>query len=322
MNLTSRYTGSAGELHHRHRRVQLGLEEPVRRPGRRLLRRRGSCEGCAAHQHDQHLDNVVEGVTIDLAGTSDEPVEVVVNRNTGARRRRQRLLSRPSTASSRRWASSTPTTRKPNAALCSATPRSPTSGALYRAIQANPQAVDGQFQFLFQVGVRVGEVLLELDRDKFRQALETDFDNVAELFSCLRTRPASPSRSLQARSSSPTRTHNQPRRRRADQTAGRELHELDRRPAQTQGREPARSDRPAGEADRAVRHPPNGARPPRIAVHRHGAGPSPSPEPAVRPQPRLMTLTQELADRTFEPTIWKFHVRSAVIGLRRTGGRR
>lgn len=196
MNLTSRYTGSAGEFIIDTGGFNLGLEElSAAQDAVVFFGAEDPAKAVLLTSTTNTLDNVVEGVTIDLKGTSDEPVEVVVNRNTGAIEDAVNgfveAFNSVITTMGQFDTYNEETERR--GALLGDTTVSNVRRALYRAIQANPQDVDGQFQFLFQVGVRVGEgAKLEFDRDKFRQALETDFDNVAELFSAFELAPREP----------------------------------------------------------------------------------------------------------------------------------
>ncbi|MCR9218303.1 MAG: flagellar filament capping protein FliD, partial [bacterium] len=196
MNLTSRYTGSAGEFIIDTGGFNLGLEElSAAQDAVVFFGAEDPAKAVLLTSTTNTLDNVVEGVTIDLKGTSDEPVEVVVSRNTGAIEDAVNgfveAFNSVITTMGQFDTYNEETERR--GALLGDTTVSNVRRALYRAIQANPQDVDGQFQFLFQVGVRVGEgAKLEFDRDKFRQALETDFDNVAELFSAFELAPREP----------------------------------------------------------------------------------------------------------------------------------
>lgn len=53
---------------------------------------------------------------------------------------------------------------------------------LFDTIQGRARNVDSSFNFFFEIGVKVGEgARLEFDRDRFRSALEQDFDGVQQL---------------------------------------------------------------------------------------------------------------------------------------------
>lgn len=131
------------------------------------------------------LDNVVQGVSIDLNATSTSPVEVVVSKNTetieksiedfvkafngvfeaidkydtyDADSNTRGILLGDSTASNVRQ-------------------------TMLRAVQSKPTGVEGEYQFLFEVGVRIGSgAKLEFDRERFRTAMAADPEGVKALF--------------------------------------------------------------------------------------------------------------------------------------------
>ncbi|MHC4414242.1 MAG: flagellar filament capping protein FliD [Planctomycetota bacterium] len=142
-------------------------------------------DGILIRRTSNTLDNVVEGVTIDLVSASDDPVTVTVSRDTEAivgkasdfvaafndaigrinqydfydteNEDRGVLLGNPTTARVR--------------------------NALYRVVQGRATGVETQFQYLSQVGITVGaEGVLKLDQEKFRDAYESDPEAVENLF--------------------------------------------------------------------------------------------------------------------------------------------
>ncbi len=131
------------------------------------------------------LDDVLPGVSIDLLSADDEPVTLTITRDTQTieddvaefvaafndavgridqydfynvdTEERGPLLGNPTTAQVR--------------------------GALFRTIQQKAVGVDTQFQYLSQVGIRVGaEGTLTFDRAKFEDAYEEDAEAVENLF--------------------------------------------------------------------------------------------------------------------------------------------
>jgi flagellar hook-associated protein 2 len=196
LNFTSRFTGSAGKFILDTKGFNLGLEElaaaedavvffGAEDPARAVL----------LTSTTNTLDNVIEGVTIDLKGTSDEPIDLVVQRDTGKIEDSVNELVDAFNAvidTIARFDSYDADTERRGPLLGDNTV-SRVRQSLYRAIQGRPQDVDGQFQFLFQVGVKIGDgAKLEFDRDRFRESLETDFENVAELFSAFELAPREP----------------------------------------------------------------------------------------------------------------------------------
>ena len=196
INLTSRYTGSAGEFILDTNGFNLGLEElSAAQDAVVFFGAEDPAKAVLLTSTTNTLDNVVEGVTIDLKNASDEAVEVVVQRNTGAIEEAVNAFVEAFNGVITTMAQfdkyDEETERR--GALLGDNTVSNVRRSLYRAIQGRPQDVDGQFQFLFQVGVRIGEgAQLEFDRDKFRQALETDFENVSELFAAFEQAPREP----------------------------------------------------------------------------------------------------------------------------------
>ncbi|MEC9374430.1 MAG: flagellar filament capping protein FliD, partial [Planctomycetota bacterium] len=151
--------------------------------------------GIALTSSTNTLDNVIAGVTIDLLTTSEDPVEINVQRDVSAAEtaindfieafnnvfdridfherfdqesgERGLLLGDSTLANIRR--------------------------SLLRTVQGRPQGVQSQFFGLFQAGVGIGEgSRLEFDRDRFREALEQDPQGIADLFAAFRLDPITP----------------------------------------------------------------------------------------------------------------------------------
>lgn len=131
------------------------------------------------------LDGVIPGVTIDLNSTSDELVDVTVTRNTESIitaidefiAAYNEVLDRIDFQT--RYDSETEV-RGP---LLGDSTLSILRSSLSRTSLGTPLGVDDEFSRLSQVGVKVIEGgKLSLDRDKLRDAMEQDFEAVAELF--------------------------------------------------------------------------------------------------------------------------------------------
>lgn len=131
------------------------------------------------------LDGIISDVNIDLLSASTQPVTLTVSRDTEAIVAAvKRLVTTFNDAIGRidDADSFDAETEKRGILLGNATVARVRS-ALYRAVQGRALGVGGQFQFLTQVGIRVGSGgTLELDETKFRAALEKDFGDVTELF--------------------------------------------------------------------------------------------------------------------------------------------
>lgn len=131
------------------------------------------------------LDNVVQGVSIDLNATSTEAVEVVVSRNTEAMEKsiEDFVKAFNGVFESIDKYDTYDQDSNTRGVLLGDTTASNVRQTLLRAVQSKPTGVDGEYQFLFQVGVRIGAgAKLEFDREKFRTALAADPEGVKALF--------------------------------------------------------------------------------------------------------------------------------------------
>ncbi len=132
------------------------------------------------------LDGVVAGVTIDLKRATNEPVELTVTKDTTA-------IETAVDDFVKSFNKVLETIGKYDKYDAEAEVRGVllgdnTAGSvrtrLLSAVQGRGIGVDSQFDFLFQVGIKIGAgAKLEFDRDQFREALEADPEGVAELFS-------------------------------------------------------------------------------------------------------------------------------------------
>ncbi|MFG0251918.1 MAG: flagellar filament capping protein FliD, partial [Phycisphaerales bacterium JB038] len=131
------------------------------------------------------LDDAIEGVSIDLNGTSDDPVELVVSRDTTKIEDSINAFVEAFNGVIARieFYDSYDTDNEQRGTLLGDTTVNQLRTRLYSTVQGEPTGVDGEFSYLFEVGVSVGdEGKLEFDRDKFRDALESDPEGVADLF--------------------------------------------------------------------------------------------------------------------------------------------
>lgn len=141
------------------------------------------------------LDDVVAGVTIDLKGTSPEPIEVSVQRDTEAIETAVDAFVEAFNAVAEKINSYDrfdAETEQRGVLLGDVTVNN-IERSMYRLVQGRAQNVSGPFQFLFQIGIRIGsDAKLEFDRDDFRDALESNFDNVADLLGAFELAPREP----------------------------------------------------------------------------------------------------------------------------------
>jgi len=145
----------------------------------------GGGTGALITSSSNTLDNVIQNVSIDLETTSDETVEVVVARDTARIEETinafvesyNNVLDR--IEFHQRFDTET---NEKGVLLGESTPLN-IQRSLIQAIQAEPLGVDGQFDRLFEAGVRIGEGgRLAFDREQFRSAFEQDPTGVADLF--------------------------------------------------------------------------------------------------------------------------------------------
>ncbi|HZW09697.1 MAG TPA: flagellar filament capping protein FliD [Phycisphaerales bacterium] len=130
------------------------------------------------------LDSVIPGVSIDLKSASEDPVTVTVSRDTEKIITSiQGLVTAYNAVVDRigfltRYDAETET----KGPLLGDSTLTNLRASLSRTVLAKPVGVDDSFERLTEVGFKVGEGgTLSLDTDKFRQALESDFQAVADL---------------------------------------------------------------------------------------------------------------------------------------------
>ncbi len=141
------------------------------------------------------LDDVISGVTIDLKATGSTPIEVSVQRDNDA-------IETAVESFVEAFNKVIDTIKKYDKFDAEAEVRGVLLGdvtvsnverSLFRLIQGKALNVEGPNQFLFHVGIRIGsDAKLTFDRDDFREALEADFDNVADLLGGFQRAPTAP----------------------------------------------------------------------------------------------------------------------------------
>lgn len=185
LNITSKATGTDGRFI-----VDdggLGLDLTTLDDGQDAVAFYGSTDPAAAvllTSSSNTLDGVVQGVTIDLNKASEDPVTVTVSRATDKIisavgkfvEAYNGLVDRIQRAS--RYDAETETKGPLLGDSTLITMRS----ALQRTILSEPVGVDDQFSRVTQVGIEFTDGgKISLDREKLREAMETDFTAVADL---------------------------------------------------------------------------------------------------------------------------------------------
>lgn len=141
------------------------------------------------------LDGVVEGVSIDLLKRSDAPVQVTVARDTAKIEKSISGLVDAYNNVMKAMDSLTFYDEETNrrGALFGDATASNLRSRLVSTAQGTTQGIEGQFQYLFQVGVKLGTgSKLEFDSTRFREALAANFENVESLFSAKTRKPTEP----------------------------------------------------------------------------------------------------------------------------------
>ncbi len=130
------------------------------------------------------LDSVVNGLTLDLNNTTDEPVEVSVSRNvTSIEESLTSFVDSVNAVFDRldfheRFDVET----GERGALLGDSTVSNIRRSILRTIQGEPLGTQGQFSFMFEIGIRVGSGgQIDFDKDRFREAYEEDPAAVEEL---------------------------------------------------------------------------------------------------------------------------------------------
>lgn len=194
LSITSQFSGRAGRVLIDTGDLDLGLSSLSK--GEDAVAFFGSTDPAKAvllTSSTNTLDNVVTGVTLDLRGRSEEPIEVVVTRNTSAIEEAIQgfVDSYNSVVETIDKHTFFDPDTKARGSLLGDSTASNVRSSLRRTAAGNPLGVDGAYQFLFQVGVRIGSgAKLEFDSERFRSALEDDFDNVKNLFSASVRQPS------------------------------------------------------------------------------------------------------------------------------------
>jgi flagellar hook-associated protein 2 len=186
LSLTSRHSGTAGRFILDTGSFDLGASQLEAGQDARIFF--GSTDPARAvllTSSTNTLDNVITGVTIDLKQTSATPVTLTVSRDLEAMESAvngfiEAFNSVTSRINFQSRYDKESNTRGPLLGDGSVlTVRS----TLYNAIQGRALNIAGSFERLTDVGMTVGSGgTLQLNRDRFRQALEQDPQGVAELF--------------------------------------------------------------------------------------------------------------------------------------------
>lgn len=196
LQITSRFSGSAGRAIVDTKGFDLGMQELSR--GDDAIVFFGSDDPAKAvllTNSTNTLDGVIQGVSIDLKSASTETVEVSVSRDTESIETAigdfvEAYNAAMNTIDQVTFFDSESNQR---AALFGDTTTNNVRQTLIRTVQGEAIGLTGEYTRLFQVGVRLGEgSRLEFDSDRFRLALDDDFEGVRDLFQARDQLPREP----------------------------------------------------------------------------------------------------------------------------------
>lgn len=131
------------------------------------------------------LDNVIQGVSIDLKSVSDGPVTLSITRDTEAIETGIETFVKTFNDLTSRIKTQTQYNSDTNTkgTLLGDSTTELLRQALFRTVQGKAQGVTGQYQSLLDVGFKVGTGgELTFNKDRFRAALEQDPQGVSDLF--------------------------------------------------------------------------------------------------------------------------------------------
>lgn len=186
LSLTSKLSGTAGDLHIDSGEVDLGLGELSKAEDAVVFF--GSSDPAKAilvTSTRNTLDNVVTGVKIDLKSTSDTPVTLTITDDTTKKIESVKSWVKAFNAVVTRISDlgKFNADTQERGVLLSDPTIARIKSQLYRTVQGSALGVETEYQNLASVGVSVGTGgLLTLNEDRLREALAEDSDAVGNVF--------------------------------------------------------------------------------------------------------------------------------------------
>jgi flagellar hook-associated protein 2 len=186
INFTSKISGRLGELIIDSGDIDLGLTSLARgRDARVIFGGTSSDDGFLVTSASNSVTNVIDGVTINLLETSDDPVTLTVERDTPTIISKVKAFVTAFNDAIGRiddYDSYNVETEQRGPLLGNPT-TSRVRDVLFRAVQQRARGVDTQFQYLRQVGITIGSGgALTFDEEQFTEAYENDPTAVENLF--------------------------------------------------------------------------------------------------------------------------------------------
>ncbi len=186
LNLTSGISGAGGELVIDSGGVDIGLQATSRgRDAKVFFGGDTPEESLLVTSRTNSLTSVIDGVDVDLLKASDEVVEISVRRDTeGIEEAVANFVTTFNDSIERINDYDFFNTETEERGILLGDPTlARVRNSLYRVVNQRAVNLEGSFQFLTQVGIRVGTGgTLSFDRAKFQSAYEADPEGVADLF--------------------------------------------------------------------------------------------------------------------------------------------
>ena len=186
LSFTSSISGTDGDLVIDTGKVDLGLDELVQaQDAQAFVGSTNPAEALLVSSSDNQLDYVVDGLSIDLLQADDNPVTITVERDDEA------IVTAVSSftdsfnevMSKINGYDSYDAETEVRGPLLGDSTVALVRSRLYATLQSRVQNVDGPYQYLSQVGIRLGSNgAIEFDDDKFQQAYASDPEGVEALF--------------------------------------------------------------------------------------------------------------------------------------------
>jgi flagellar hook-associated protein 2 len=196
LSLTARNTGSAGRLIVDTGAFDLGLTElDDGHDARVFFGATDPARAVLLSSSSNTLDSVITGVTIDLASVDPDPITLSITRDTSAVETAidtfvSSFNTLIDTVNTQTKYDKDADTKAP---LLGDSTALTLGSTMFSTLLRQPIGVAGDFDHLAEVGLNVGKGgVLELDHDRFRQALEQDPQGVADLFAAYVQAPQEP----------------------------------------------------------------------------------------------------------------------------------
>lgn len=185
LSIASRATGTAGELILDGAGLDLGFSTISQARDARVLVGSDPTNGVLITSSSNTIENVIDGVTLNLLGVSDAPVEVTLQRNTTTLIDTLKGFVNDFNAAVGRIDALSSYNQDTDEAgpLLGEGAAQLVEQRLFRMVGGNIAGAVGGLTRLSQIGVRIGsDSRLTFDEDKFKEAYEANPDGVTEFF--------------------------------------------------------------------------------------------------------------------------------------------